>query len=1203
MPPPGQSWRWEDPSTGESGVMPWGQERDPTDYEIDSYRSRERWDSENSGLKNWARSYIPDEVEDWWAARNKPHSTFMGDQFKDAYKASGGQPLSMPFMGFNVPMPQGVGEFAGSMLDDQTSDINLTLNALTLGGYAGLSGLGSGAKAGLTTLGKLGGAGQMAQGAIGLGGGGINMADALSKGDEATWGDYGNAALQMGLGALGVWGGKGDLDAMSMRPEVVDGSFTLKPIDDPARLLGPAGGPPPPPPGGGARFEAGPSGIGDLSDPNYVPGSAGAPAPPPGGGGGGRIDIAGLGQGPDVLGEHSLADPFAATPAQDLQLQPPVSPRGPSAGQPFEQDAGIWQQFRQEPGAEGMDLAAHQLQDPVVPNTTVDGPGASRPASDFWRTVVAEGAPPPTPRAVSALGAVEPPNIPEVKPPIESLAPDLEADMQLIVDRGEFTLDDLGHDPDKIHSYAEIIRNSDGAPAGSHPDDIAAVQAEAAAAAPAPVAPTNIDAGPATTRMAPAAPTPAPALPTPVAPVRDAASRVAVMPDKPLVRPKVPGKPTPDRILRIGRGVHDAVRAIFPDKLHVDLFSALGRAKRQMRGERGGIAPNYEGLAEQLGVSLKEAHRIADEYRLKVLKITKEAPGLGPEGSDTVDIEMPHWGGKAPEMVPAAPTPAPVAAAPVAAPVAAAAPNPAAELNAALAARGALPEPKAEAPATTLPKTKNARVKLVMAKLGALPVSEVQDITNDPAKLLSIAKAAGIKSTTLKTAIQNMFEKVDTSKVAKAVDKSSDRSPRLTKFHKELMAKIEAGVPAAREQGELDQAAVRVYKEMNPALRVDPKNARAVKALHVIRAIRATNEGAIRTIKKVFPEISDKVLEDAAKIRELAYGKLKMEKEDIINHYLDTGKVELPDPDIDMIDDPHLSKVQDWFKKVGGSQTGALGLPSKAQLKAGFDKTFEVGNSLRMTSMLSGLALPKSLAGNVGAHLAAALEGRSLKPLKVLANIKAITSDFKTGWKSHANPALVQGVNKLNVPGRIMGAADFAGIESLKRAGLSEKEAKELMLTGANAFSSIKGLNNPVGKLLVPFRTTPFNQFIQGISRWQKHPDVYAAAIIMGAMVGSKVEDKEKMAMISAFAGPYALPFLFGASLTGNAEVLGGISPLPEWGITKTLSDPFAAFTQSPGRRWAMPGLGFGEEAKKFKQRESLERRRAKRRAEAEASQ
>jgi len=695
-------------------------------------------------------------------------------------------------------------------------------------------------------------------------------------------------------------------------------------------------------------------------------------------------------------------------------------------------------------------------------------------------------------------------------------------------------------------------------------------------------------------------------MPPPVAPpARDALARVAMLADqpvtpKPLVRPAKPKAPTPDRVLRLGRGVHDSVRAIFPDRLHADLFSAFGRARKIMRGEKNVIPPDYEGLAKQMGVSVKDVQRIASEYRLKVLQQAKALPEYAPEGTDVIDMEAPHWGGKT-EMVKAAPEAPPAAPPPVAAtipeapPVAAAIPEVAPSvddvLKGELKALGAKPQKPPVVQRPALPKSKTARVTAVMDELMALDEAEIASIRDDPAKLLARAKGAGIKSATLKSAIVEWFKEVGGSETgALKVGPSDKRMAELKSFHKSFMEKIKAGIPDAREQGELDNAIVKIYKEMNPGLKLDPKNARAKKALDLVRAIRVKNpEGS--TGKWALKDIPADVIAASRKIRELTYGKLKLEKEDIINHYLDTGKVELPEPEFDA-DDPFLtntqSNLQAWLKKAGGSEKGALTLPSKQQLVAGWEKTFDVANSVRMTSMLSGLALPKSVAGNVGAHLAAALEGKSLKPLKVLGNMKAIAADIKVGWQSHANPALVTGMNKANLPGRAMGALDFASIESLKRAGLTEAQAKELLLTGANQISSWWPLETRLGKLIVPFRTTPFNQFAQGITRWKKHPYVYAAAVALGAASGAKVEDKEGIAMLSALAGPYAIPFLVGAwAGSGNMEMLNSISPMPEWGITKTIANPFGAFTESPGRRWVRSNLGFGKQAAKEKRRES----------------
>jgi hypothetical protein len=954
-------YRWRDYETGETGEMPWSSPNPPSDQDIDLYKYQRANPPQSWG--DYARSWIPDPIENAWSSAgnawnylNEPTSTAPSRTVDEFYKASGGRPLSMPLMGYNVPIPESVGRFMGGMADDQTSLLNIGLNVGTLGGYAGArAGL-----SGLTNLGRMAARGEMLAGGIGAGSGAVNMLNA------ETPSDYGTAALQMGLGAFGLWGGKGDLDAFNA-PRPMPDPFAPAPgtITDPARLL--------PEAASGARFEAGTGGVRDFQSPSPDVSAPLAGTPP-------LMDL-----------EMPAPSPAAAVP--DLQMRT-VNPRGPSNLQPFEQDASIFQQMRQEPVLGDMvdpGIGAR----PQVPQVEQFGPSPG----------------PPPPRTV--LGR-----------PIGDAAADI-ARMDLEPPGP------VGPHPDDL---AAVTGDIETGQAGVPDVDSPALQ-EATMSAMAdeatPISQMSVEELVANSRPK----VNNPPLPPPVRPARDAIARVAAVAEqaptpKPLVRPAVPKAPTPDRVIRIGRGVKDAIKATFPDKLHVDLFSAIGRSKRIMRGEKNVPPPDYESIAQRLGVSVKDAQRISSEYRQKVQRLANEAPGLGPEGYDYVDMEMPHWGGKT-EMVTAPPTPEPVAAIASTPEVAPELPPPTvAELTAVLKSQGAKPVKPPVVQQAKLPKSKNARVAAVMDELTTLGTATIQDISNDPARLRSAAKAAGIKPDTLKSAIQ------------------------------------------------------------------------------------------------------------------------------------------------------------EWFKKAGGSETGALNItiPTKAQLGKGFEKTFDAANSVRMTSMLSGLAFPKSLAGNIGAHLAAALEGRTLKPLKVLADVKSISRDLKSGWQSGANPALVTGFNKANLPGRAMGAFDFAGIESLKRAGLSEKDAKELMLTGANQISSWWPLETRAGKYIVPFRTTPFNQFAQGITRWKKHPEVYAAAVALGALSGANVEDKEGLAMLSAFAGPYAIPFIVGAWVaSGKAEVLNSISPIPEWGITKSIINPFAPVTESPGLRWTRSNLGFGKQAAKEK--------------------
>jgi hypothetical protein len=277
--------------------------------------------------------------------------------------------------------------------------------------------------------------------------------------------------------------------------------------------------------------------------------------------------------------------------------------------------------------------------------------------------------------------------------------------------------------------------------------------------------------------------------------------------------------------------------------------------------------------------------------------------------------------------------------------------------------------------------------------------------------------------------------------------------------------------------------------------------------------------------------------------------------------------------------------LRQTLRRILGDEKGQLAL-STADLKKLARKSFDVANQVRMTSMLSGLALPKSVIGNVGSHLIAALEHRTLAPFKVLTNVRAIARDLKTGWVHNVNPALTGGVGRFNYFGRAMGAGDYAATESLVRAGIGRADAREILLTNPNAISKWPPFKSRAGQFFVPFRTIPFNQFGQFLTRWKRYPEVYTAAVVLGAVSGANVDDKEKLALMSAFAGPYAIPFLIGAGLTKGARAVEGVSPIPEWGIVKTITKPWAPFTESPGRRWFRTGAGFGPAAAQEKRAE-----------------
>lgn len=229
----------------------------------------------------------------------------------------------------------------------------------------------------------------------------------------------------------------------------------------------------------------------------------------------------------------------------------------------------------------------------------------------------------------------------------------------------------------------------------------------------------------------------------------------------------------------------------------------------------------------------------------------------------------------------------------------------------------------------------------------------------------------------------------------------------------------------------------------------------------------------------------------------------------------------------------------------------------------------KLANQVRVTSMLSGLAPLKSILGNVGAHGIAALEGSNLgkgkvntAPLKELLRLPTNAKNFKDAWKHGANPAHVGGFGKLNIPGRVMGAADQMSQKSLQRAGETAGSAQEMLLTSPNPASKFLGLDSPVGEFLVPFKKTPFNQLKQGLTRPLKHPVVGAGAAGAGALAEKYLSDDPKtLGLLSSIAGPYALPFLLGSAISGQSpKPFQGASPIPEWGLAKSFLDPLSPF-------------------------------------------
>lgn len=212
-------------------------------------------------------------------------------------------------------------------------------------------------------------------------------------------------------------------------------------------------------------------------------------------------------------------------------------------------------------------------------------------------------------------------------------------------------------------------------------------------------------------------------------------------------------------------------------------------------------------------------------------------------------------------------------------------------------------------------------------------------------------------------------------------------------------------------------------------------------------------------------------------------------------------------------------------------------------------------NQIRMASMLSGLALPKSLAGNAGAILTSAVEGKSLRPIMEATRFGTNAKEFGKAWRASANPAGIAGTGGINIPGRLIGAADATTTSILGRAGVPLDEAQRLLLTRPNRAAEALKLNTPAGKALFPFQRTPFNAFAEGMSPENWNTPGRAALTAGAAGVGAVLpEDIQKniplLGLAAAAAGPRGLPFLVGAAFGGGGRrSLAGVSPLPEYGI------------------------------------------------------
>lgn len=249
---------------------------------------------------------------------------------------------------------------------------------------------------------------------------------------------------------------------------------------------------------------------------------------------------------------------------------------------------------------------------------------------------------------------------------------------------------------------------------------------------------------------------------------------------------------------------------------------------------------------------------------------------------------------------------------------------------------------------------------------------------------------------------------------------------------------------------------------------------------------------------------------------------------------------------------------------------GAYALHNPEMAKTALGKLAKIVGVARMTSMLSGLAPLKSALGNLGAPLIEAAERGTLDPVREFASMQTIKdyiNAFKTG-----DIGTVQGSDRWNIPGRMMGAGDFATQKALQRSGLNNAESAAATLQtplGVNFGKMGKALDSPIARLTVPFRRTPFNQFYEGFKTMtpsHEHKLVTAGTAAIGAATGAASSDEQypvAPGLTAAVAGRYGVPAIFGAYLgrqlakgKGGGGLISSILPVTEYGTEESLSNP-----------------------------------------------
>lgn len=265
----------------------------------------------------------------------------------------------------------------------------------------------------------------------------------------------------------------------------------------------------------------------------------------------------------------------------------------------------------------------------------------------------------------------------------------------------------------------------------------------------------------------------------------------------------------------------------------------------------------------------------------------------------------------------------------------------------------------------------------------------------------------------------------------------------------------------------------------------------------------------------------------------------------------------------------------------GAALLTALVLHNPQMAKSMAVTALKKANAARQQLMLSHLALPKSVLGNVGAVATDAIESRSLTPLKKFFSgetLRDAASAFRNARE--VGPVNSQSGTTLpfpfDLPGRTMGALDTATQKAMQRYGKTGEEAAASLFQaplGENFGNMSKVLESPIAKYTIPFRRTPFNQFYEGMKTMSPeyaHKGVTAGYAAAGAVHGAATSDEQypvSIPLATAASAKYGMPYALGA-LAGrvysggknSAGIAGSVLPVSEYGVERSITDPFAPF-------------------------------------------